>query len=120
VTESICGVGNPCSLGEPLSSQTVLDLGCGVGFDTLLAFERVGPNGEVIGVDMTHEMIAASRRARRFRVVLQDHRKWSRRSESTSYWRLTLVVSPCAASRVLTNAQSVRETPVETTGATRK
>jgi arsenite methyltransferase len=36
VTESFCGVGNPFSLGEPLPGQTVLDLGCGAGFDTLL------------------------------------------------------------------------------------
>jgi hypothetical protein len=45
VTESFCGVGNPFLLGEPQSGQTVLDLGCGAGFDTLLAGQRVGPSG---------------------------------------------------------------------------
>jgi ubiquinone/menaquinone biosynthesis C-methylase UbiE len=61
VTESFCGVGNPFSLGEPRPGQTVLDLGCGAGFDTLLAAQRVGASGKIIGVDMTPEMIAKAR-----------------------------------------------------------
>ncbi len=58
VTESFCGAGNPFILGDPLTGQTVLDLGCLAGFDTLLAAKKVGPNDKVIGVDMTPEMIA--------------------------------------------------------------
>jgi len=61
VTESFCGVGNPFLLGQPLPDHRVLDLGCGAGFDTLLAAQMVGPNGKVIGVDMTPEMIAKAR-----------------------------------------------------------
>jgi arsenite methyltransferase len=61
VTESFCGVGNPFSLGEPEPGQTVLDLGCGAGFDTLLAAKKVSPNGTVIGIDMTPEMVAKAR-----------------------------------------------------------
>jgi SAM-dependent methyltransferase len=61
VTESFCGVGNPFSMGEPQPGQTILDLGCGAGFDTLLAARRVGASGKVIGVDMTPEMIAKAR-----------------------------------------------------------
>jgi arsenite methyltransferase len=58
VTESFCGVGNPFSLGEPQPGQTVLDLGCGAGFDTLLAERKVGTSGKVVGLDITPEMIA--------------------------------------------------------------
>src|SRR5271157_5791033 len=61
VTESFCGVGNPFLLQQPLPDHRVLDLGCGAGFDTLLAAQMVGPNGKVIGVDMTPEMIAKAR-----------------------------------------------------------
>jgi SAM-dependent methyltransferase len=61
VTESFCGVGNPLSLGDPQPGQTVLDLGCGAGFDTLLAAQRVGLNGKLMGVDMTPEMAAKAR-----------------------------------------------------------
>ena len=31
--------------------RTVLDLGCGAGLDTLIAAQRVGTAGKVIGVD---------------------------------------------------------------------
>jgi SAM-dependent methyltransferase len=57
-TESFSGVGNPLSLRELGAGQTVLDLGCGAGLDSLLAARRVGPSGRVIGVDMTREMVA--------------------------------------------------------------
>jgi SAM-dependent methyltransferase len=41
--------------------QTVLDLGSGAGFDCFLGAQAVGPSGKVIGVDMTHEMLAKAR-----------------------------------------------------------
>jgi arsenite methyltransferase len=62
VTESFCGVGNPFSLGEPEPGQILLDLGCGAGFDTLVAARRVGTGGKVIGLDMTPEMVGKARR----------------------------------------------------------
>jgi arsenite methyltransferase len=36
----------------------VLDVGCGAGLDSLVAAERVGPDGAVIGVDFSAEMLA--------------------------------------------------------------
>jgi len=62
LTESFCGVGNPFLLGQPLPGETVLELGCGAGYDTLLAAQKVGSNGKVIGVDMTPEMIVKARK----------------------------------------------------------
>ena len=41
--------------------ETVVDLGSGAGFDCFLAARAVGPTGHVIGVDMTHEMLAKAR-----------------------------------------------------------
>lgn len=57
VTESFAGVGNPFALGAPRPGETVLDLGCGAGVDSILAARRVGPAGRVIGVDVTEEMV---------------------------------------------------------------
>ncbi len=62
VTESFAGVGNPFSLGKIDFGQTVLDLGCGAGLDSILAARKVGPSGKVIGVDSTQEMIAKAKR----------------------------------------------------------
>jgi ubiquinone/menaquinone biosynthesis C-methylase UbiE len=62
VTESFAGVGNPLALGALHRGQTVLDLGCGAGLDSILAARRVGPTGKVIGVDFSGEMVEKARR----------------------------------------------------------
>ena len=56
------GCGNPTALASLKAGETVLDLGAGGGFDCFLAAERVGPQGRVIGVDMTPEMVEKARR----------------------------------------------------------
>ena len=55
--ESFAGTGNPLSAGRLSTGSTVLDLGCGAGFDSLLAARQVGPGGRVIAVDMTEAML---------------------------------------------------------------
>ena len=55
------GCGNPLALASLKKGETVLDLGSGGGFDCFLAAQKVGPTGKVIGVDMTHEMLARAR-----------------------------------------------------------
>lgn len=62
LTESFAGVGNPLALGELRAGQTVLDLGCGAGLDSVLAARRVAPRGKVIGVDFAAEMIEKAKR----------------------------------------------------------
>jgi SAM-dependent methyltransferase len=56
------GCGNPQALAALQPGETVLDLGCGGGFDCFLAAQQVGDTGRVIGVDMTPEMLAKARR----------------------------------------------------------
>ena len=51
------GCGNPTALAQLRPGQVVLDLGCGGGLDAFLAARRVGPEGRVIGLDMTPEMV---------------------------------------------------------------
>lgn len=55
--ESFAGVANPFALGRIPRGLTVLDLGCGAGTDLLIAAQMVGPEGRVIGVDMTPAML---------------------------------------------------------------
>ncbi len=55
------GCGNPHAIASLKSGEIVVDLGSGAGFDCFLAARQVGESGEVIGVDMTPEMITKAR-----------------------------------------------------------
>jgi SAM-dependent methyltransferase len=55
------GCGNPQVIANLREGDVVLDLGSGGGFDCLLASRQVGETGQVIGVDMTPEMISKAR-----------------------------------------------------------
>ena len=55
------GCGNPLAHADAKPGETVLDLGSGAGIDCFLAAREVGPNGRVIGVDMTPAMIERAR-----------------------------------------------------------
>jgi arsenite methyltransferase len=55
------GCGNPQAIAALRPGEIVIDLGSGAGFDCFLAARQVGPDGTVIGVDMTHEMLAKAR-----------------------------------------------------------
>lgn len=59
--DSFAGTGNPFSMGRLPAGATVVDVGCGAGFDTLLAARQVGPSGRVIAVDMTEAMLEKAR-----------------------------------------------------------
>ncbi|MFB6102001.1 MAG: arsenite methyltransferase [Haloplanus sp.] len=55
------GCGNPRALASITEGETVVDLGSGAGFDCFLAAQQVGETGQVIGVDMTPEMVEKAR-----------------------------------------------------------
>ena len=55
------GCGNPQLIANICEGETVLDLGSGAGFDCFLASKKVGDSGQVIGVDMTFEMVTKAR-----------------------------------------------------------
>jgi SAM-dependent methyltransferase len=59
--ESFAGVANHWTLGRVEPGSVVLDLGCGAGTDLLIAAQMTGPNGRVIGVDMTPAMLDRAR-----------------------------------------------------------
>jgi arsenite methyltransferase len=56
-TVAALGVGNPVRRAGLVSGETVIDLGCGAGIDTLLAARLVSPRGRAIGLDTLPEML---------------------------------------------------------------
>ena len=62
VTAVSLGCGNPTAIAALRPGQVVLDLGSGGGIDCFLAARQVGPEGRVIGLDMTPEMIELAER----------------------------------------------------------
>lgn len=61
VTGMSLGCGDPVTLAGLQAGETVLDLGSGGGIDCFLAAKQVGPDGHVIGVDMTADMLEKAR-----------------------------------------------------------
>lgn len=55
------GCGNPQAIAALKTGETVVDLGSGGGFDCFLASPAVGETGQVIGIDMTPDMISKAR-----------------------------------------------------------
>jgi len=55
------GIGNPVRRARLQPGETVLDVGCGGGIDSILAGHLVGPSGRVIGIDVVDEMLARAR-----------------------------------------------------------
>ena len=53
--------GNPGAIAALQPGEVVLDLGSGAGFDAFLCGPKVGATGQVIGVDMTPDMLAKAR-----------------------------------------------------------
>jgi arsenite methyltransferase len=59
---SFAGVGKPFTFGALKPGERVVDVGCGAGLDSLIAGKMVGPEGRVVGVDMTPAMLNKARK----------------------------------------------------------
>jgi len=62
ISEFSLGCGNPVALADIRKGETVLDIGSGGGLDVFLASKKVGPEGKVIGLDMTEQMVEKARK----------------------------------------------------------
>jgi len=62
---SFAGTGNPFRIGHLRPGERVVDIGSGAGMDSLIAAKMVGPDGQVIGVDMTRAMLETARKSTR-------------------------------------------------------
>lgn len=110
VTNLSLGCGDPVTLASLKPGQTVLDLGSGGGIDCFLAGRKVGPTGQVIGVDMTPEMLDMARANKikvgaenvEFRLGEIEHLPVSDRS-------VDVVISNCVINLSTDKAQVLRE-----------
>jgi len=60
---SFAGTGNPFRISQLQFRERVVDIGSGAGIDSLIAAKMVGPDGQVIGVDMTPAMLEMARKS---------------------------------------------------------
>jgi len=58
--ESFAGVANPFVMRHLDAGEKVVDVGSGAGFDCFVASMQVGPEGQVVGIDMLQEMLEKS------------------------------------------------------------
>jgi arsenite methyltransferase len=65
LVSAFAGVANPFHWGLPARRERVVDVGSGAGLDSVIAARSVGPDGAVIGVDMTQDMLDRARQAAR-------------------------------------------------------
>ncbi len=96
------GCGNPTALAQLRPGQVVLDLGCGGGLDAFLAAQRVGPEGRVIGLDMTPEMVEkATASARKGGYVNVDFRVAGIEKLPVADDSIDVVISNCVINHAL-------------------
>lgn len=104
------GCGNPVALAALKPGETVLDLGSGAGFDAFLAAKRVGPEGRVLGVDMTPEMIErASSLARKHGYGNVEFRQGDIEALPVEDASIDVILSNCVVNLAPDKAQVFRE-----------
>ena len=61
VLDRFYGCGSPVTSANPQPGEVYVDLGSGAGIDCFIAAKHVGPTGQVIGIDMTDQMLQVAR-----------------------------------------------------------
>jgi arsenite methyltransferase len=59
--EAFAGVSDVSLFAEIRKGSSILDLGCGAGLDSLIAANRTGPEGRVVGIDFSFSMLSRAR-----------------------------------------------------------
>jgi SAM-dependent methyltransferase len=96
VTEASLGCGNPLAIAGLRPGETVLDLGSGGGIDCFLAARKVGPEGYVIGLDMTPDMVKLARRnAKKIGITNVDFRFGEMEDMPLADESVDVVISNC-------------------------
>ncbi|HEY5649249.1 MAG TPA: arsenite methyltransferase, partial [Nitrospiria bacterium] len=102
--------GNPTAVSGLKKGETVLDLGSGAGMDSFLAAEKVGPEGRVIGVDMTPEMVERAREnAERSGVTNTEFRLGEIENLPVADGSVDVVISNCVINLSTDKARVFRE-----------
>lgn len=103
-----CGLPTEYALIKP--GDTVLDLGSGAGNDCFVARAATGPDGRVIGVDFTPEMIAkAKENARKLDYQNVEFRQGDIEMLPLSACMVDVVVSNCVLNLVPNKRQALSE-----------
>ena len=104
------GCGNPTALASLKEGEVVLDLGAGGGIDCFLASIAVGKTGQVIGVDMTPEMLHRARdNARNGGYDNVDFRLGEIENLPVADGTVDAVISNCVINLSLDKARVLRE-----------
>mgnify|MGYP006279722001 CR=1 FL=1 len=110
VAQTSLGCGNPLGLEAVHPGDVVLDLGSGTGLDCFLAAKATGDTGQVIGVDMTPEMIeTAKRHAKQHGITNVDFRQGQIEALPVADQTVDLVISNCVINLSPDKAQVFRE-----------
>jgi arsenite methyltransferase len=104
------GCGLPTEYAGIKPGHTVLDLGSGAGNDCFIARNLAGPDGRVIGVDFTPEMIAKAREnAKKLDFQNVEFRQGDIEKLPLSACMVDVVVSNCVLNLVPDKKQALKE-----------
>jgi SAM-dependent methyltransferase len=104
------GCGDPITLAKLQPGEAVLDLGSGGGLDCFLAARQVGEAGNVIGVDMTPDMLAKARaNAERLKMANVEFREGYLEALPVADASIDVVISNCVINLSPDKPQVFRE-----------